>query len=199
MTLHLVALGANAGVSRAANARRVSRAMGVLAALFPGRVAGSALYATPAWPPASGPEFVNAAMSIRAPLPPARMLALLHRVEARLGRVRGRRWGERKLDLDLLASGAAVRPDEVTQSRWRRLAPDRQRVETPQQLILPHPRLQDRAFVLIPLAEIAPGWRHPLTGRSVAEMVAALPAAARRDIRPLPAAKKALVKRSGVA
>ena len=65
------------------------------------------------------------------------------------------------------------------------LDPARQRVEAPDRLILPHPRLQDRAFVLIPLADICPGWRHPVTGASVSDMIAALPEADKEAIWPL--------------
>jgi 2-amino-4-hydroxy-6-hydroxymethyldihydropteridine diphosphokinase len=60
-----------------------------------------------------------------------------------------------------------------------------ERARVPDRLILPHPRLSERAFVLIPLADVAPDWRHPLTGRSVAAMAAALPAARRAEVRAL--------------
>lgn len=151
----------------------------------------SRFYRTPAYPPGAGPDFVNACATLASPLAPSEMLALLHRVEAELGRTRDQRWEARKIDLDLLAAGDLILPDAEVQARWRGLAPERQAVEAPEVLILPHPRLQDRSFVLIPLADIAPGWRHPATGRTVAEMAAALPEAEKAQIRPVFAANSA--------
>jgi 2-amino-4-hydroxy-6-hydroxymethyldihydropteridine diphosphokinase len=147
----------------------------------------SRFYRTPAFPAGTGPDYVNAAavLLVRPQSDAASVLKGLHRIEARFGRERVVRWGRRTLDLDLLAYGDSVLPDAETQARWRLLPPEAQVGQTPDRLILPHPRLQDRAFVLVPLADVAPGWRHPLTGQSVAQMLQALPQADRDEVQPL--------------
>lgn len=142
----------------------------------------SRFYRTPCWPPGAGPDFVNAVAEIETALAPEAVLARLHAVEAAFGRERRQRWGARTLDLDLLAMGDTVLPDAETQTRWRTLPADAQALAAPGELILPHPRLQDRAFVLVPMADIAPEWRHPILGRTVTAMLAALPEAERTAI-----------------
>lgn len=143
----------------------------------------SRYYKTPAFPAGSGPDYINACAALVTRLPAPEILTVLHKVEAELGRVRQQRWGARGIDLDLIAMGDLVAPDGTTQDHWRALPPDRQQIETPDQLILPHPRLQDRAFVLVPLADIAPLWRHPRLGQTVMQMLAALPRNDREDVR----------------
>jgi len=145
----------------------------------------SRLFATPAFPAGTGPNYVNSAVIVSSSETPETVLDILHRIEAEFGRARVQRWGQRCLDLDLIAAGDRVRPDPAGFRAWADLPPEAQRRRAPAHLVLPHPRLQDRAFVLIPLLDIAPDWRHPVLGRTVREMARALPAAEKSAVRPL--------------
>ena len=147
----------------------------------------SRLFSTPCFPAGAGPDYVNAAalLQVGTGLSADALLARLHQIEAMFGRKRETRWGMRTLDIDLLALGDQVLPDLETQSHWRDLDPLLQAAAAPDRLILPHPRLQDRAFVLMPLADIAPEWCHPVLRLTVAQMLAALPAAELVDMQPL--------------
>ncbi len=145
----------------------------------------SRFYNTPCFPAGAGPDYVNAAARIRWAGSAADLLALLHEVEAELGRERKQRWGVRVADLDLIAFGDAVAPDRAVWQHWHDLDPAQQRAVAPQQLILPHPRLQERAFVLIPAADVAPDWRHPVLGLTITEMRDALPESLRAEVVPM--------------
>lgn len=181
----LIALGSNLGSASGDNAATLAASLKALADRGARLRRVSRFFATPCFPPGAGPDYVNACAAVSSDDEPRKVLDLLHAVEAEFGRERAQRWASRTLDLDLLAAGDRVLPDAETQARWRGLPPEAQKERAPQELILPHPRLQDRGFVLVPLADIAAGWRHPLTGRTVAEMLAALPAEALEDIRAL--------------
>lgn len=160
----LVALGANLPDPRGAPPRAtLAWAVGRLNALPGMRLhAVSRLWDSAPVPPSGQPRYVNAVAAYAGEAEPEALLAALHALEAEAGRVRGARDAPRTLDLDLLDLNGLVRA----------CAP-----------VLPHPRLAGRGFVLRPLAEVAPSWRHPVTGASVEALLAALPAA--EDCRPL--------------
>ena len=174
----LVGFGSNLASAIGGPVETVRRAMELLNQR-PFKVdAASALFKSAAFPEGSGPDFVNAAARVSFEGTPQEALAQLRAIEGLIGRNRKNRWWPRTLDLDLLAVGQLILPDRESFAHWQTLSPARQRLETPQDLILPHPRMQDRAFVLIPLAEVAPDWRHPVLGLTVTEMRDGLPAEA---------------------
>jgi 2-amino-4-hydroxy-6-hydroxymethyldihydropteridine diphosphokinase len=183
----LVAFGANLPFGGDLPEATILRASKALAEEGLSVRALSTLYATPCFPAGAGPDYVNAAavLQVDAGLDATSILERLHRVEGYFGRIREQRWGMRTLDIDLLALGDLVVPDAETQDRWRSLPPEAQVRAAPDRLILPHPRLQDRAFVLVPLADVAPDWVHPRLGRTVRQMLAALPAADRDAVKPM--------------
>ncbi|RFF29615.1 2-amino-4-hydroxy-6-hydroxymethyldihydropteridine diphosphokinase [Wenzhouxiangella sediminis] len=129
-------------------------------------VAVSRYYFTPPWGDTDQPEFLNAVARMRTDLDAERLLDALQGIEAELGRDRTpRRWGPRTIDLDLLLYG-------------------RERIETPL-LTVPHPRIRERAFVLVPLAELAPRLEIPGQGRADA-LLAQVDDNERAGIRPGP-------------
>ena len=134
-------------------------------------------YGSKAFPAGAGPDYVNGVVQISSDLHPDAVLAGLHRIEAEMGRTRAGRWDARVCDLDLLAFDTEVLPELAGFQHWFDLPLDLQKTNTPTRLVLPHPRLQDRAFVLVPFADIAPDWRHPVLGKTVSEMLADLPKA----------------------
>ena len=180
----LIALGANRPSEQGGPRETLEAALALLRARGIAVEACSRWFSSPAWPAGSGPDYVNGAARLRSGLAPADLLDALHRVETILGRTRDtdERWAARPCDLDLVAHGAMVSPGTIG---WRKAeaAPP----ETPRDsLILPHPQMHRRAFALGPLADIAPDWRHPVLGQTVAEMLAGLPGADRTAITPLP-------------
>lgn len=181
----LIALGANLGGSTGNNAKAIHAAIGMIEEVGGKATITSDLWRTPAFPADSGPDFVNACIRLESTLTPEALLQVLHQIEARLGRVRGPRWAARVIDIDLLAAGAQILPDRATLDHWMALPPEDQRQRAPDTLILPHPRLHERAFVLVPLAQIAPEWEHPVLKKTVRSLEMALDPALRAQIRPI--------------
>ena len=147
----LIALGGNVGDVRATFRKAISNICGMTQAAL---LARSSDYSTPPWGNEAQPPFVNACIEIETSLDPHALLFTLHKIEHKFGRdrVNERRWGPRTLDLDLIAY------DDVS-------------IQKPE-LTLPHPRLFERAFVLVPLAEIAPD--RIIAGQSVSSALAKL-------------------------
>ncbi len=115
-------------------------------------------------PPSDQPWFVNGVVAVRTSVDPVGLLAALHGIEESLGRTRGAPNAARTIDLDLIDYDGLVRAG-------------------PEPPLLPHPRMHERAFVLRPLLDVAPAWCHPATGRTAADLLAALPAG--DEVRPL--------------
>jgi 2-amino-4-hydroxy-6-hydroxymethyldihydropteridine diphosphokinase len=160
-----IGLGANLQSSvHGAPRNTVVAAMAALEAAGLTIVARSPLYESEPIPVSDQPWYVNAVVEAGSSLTSSALLELLHSVENAFGRVRSVPNAARVLDLDLLDCRGEVRAGPA--------AP-----------ILPHPRLQDRSFVLLPLADIAPAWRHPGSGKSLPELISALPPGQR--IRPV--------------
>ncbi|MEJ5240086.1 MAG: 2-amino-4-hydroxy-6-hydroxymethyldihydropteridine diphosphokinase [Anaerolineales bacterium] len=113
----------------------------------------SSVYETPPWGYTEQPAFLNLVLRAETELEPQALLDFLKSCEKKLGRQPSFRYGPRLIDLDILAYEDRI-------------------VETPN-LILPHPHLHERAFVLVPLCEIAPDWKHPRLGQRAIELLAA--------------------------
>jgi 2-amino-4-hydroxy-6-hydroxymethyldihydropteridine diphosphokinase len=143
----------------------------------------SQFYKTPAFPVGAGPDFINCVLAAETQLAPDELLSMFHEIEAILGRKREKRWGQRVIDIDLLNYENFVKPSDDVVNTWINMALTDQMERTPEHLILPHPRIQDRAFVLVPMADVAPEWRHPVLGKTTVEMRDALPDALLHEIR----------------
>lgn len=150
----LIALGSNLP-SRAGEPRETLRAaLDAFAVQGIAVNAVSPFYETPAWPDPGDPRYVNAVASVTTALSPRELMERLQRIETSLGRERSARNAPRTLDLDVIDYDSRVE-------------------EGPP--VLPHPRMHSRAFVLLPLFDIVPNWRHPVSGEGVAALIANLP------------------------
>jgi len=158
----LLALGANLPSAKGTPKETLRAALASLGARGITVERQSGFYVSEAWPNPSDPPFVNAVASVRTTLSPPGLLRVLKDIETEFGRMSGPRNSPRPLDLDIIDYDGRIERGDPE---------------------LPHPRMGTRAFVLVPLREIVPGWRHPVTGRTVAELIADLGPA---KIAPMP-------------
>lgn len=150
-----IGIGANLPSISGSPRQTCERAVEALAATGLRIVARSRWYGSAPVPASDQPWYVNGVIAVETGSNPIQLLEILHRVETAFGRVRRDRNEARVLDLDLLAFDGVV-------------------ARGPDGPILPHPRLHERAFVLLPLAELAPQWCHPDSGESIATLIARL-------------------------
>lgn len=149
-----LAFGANLGSPR----ETISEAIALLSEKFQSKPLASSFYVTKAMTidGSPGPEYVNCVARFECTLDPDEVLAICLTIEKKLGRIREKdtRWGSRAIDIDILSYGEAVVTSET--------------------LKLPHPGIAARDFVLVPLMEIQPDWKHPVSGKSVTEFLGEL-------------------------
>ncbi len=157
----LIALGANLDSPAGTPAETITSALAALERNGVKIVTVSAFYGTPAWPDPTDPPFVNAVARVETAHSPDKLMQVLHKIECAYGRTRSAKYAPRTLDIDLIDYQARMEEGPPT---------------------LPHPRMAERAFVLIPLSEVASDWRHPATRRSVVDLIAALPKESRATV-----------------
>ena len=159
----LIALGSNLAGPAGPPLAQCKAALAALERRSIAVVKRSRWYESAPVPASDQPNFVNGVVAVQTSLSPEALLQTLHAVEAELGRVRSVANAARTLDLDLLDYNGLVQDGPPT---------------------LPHPRLQHRGFVLFPMVDVVPKWRHPVSGKSVTDLIGGL--SAREEVRPYP-------------
>ncbi len=155
----LIALGSNITGPWGSPAETLDRAVEEIAANGADVLARSSWIETKPYGVSDQPGFVNGAIEIKTTLPPEELLVMLHGIEIAAGRKRREKWGPRTLDLDIIAY------DDVVMNGG----------DNSLNLTLPHNDLHNRSFVLSPVRELNPSWQHPVSGKTVTQMLDELP------------------------
>ena len=171
MNNYLIALGSNLTSGQLTRVEMLNKALSLMSSFDINVITVSAWWESKAFPSGSGPNYINGVAKASSKLMPDETLLCLKEIEKLAGRKISKRWGNRILDLDLLACGNMILPTKSVFREWFSLPADLQLKREPKQLILPHPRMQERLFVLIPLVEVSPNWVHPVLRKKPQELI----------------------------
>ena len=171
MIKYYIALGSNLKTANMTRLEILNKALEYFPMFSISLVKVSSFWESKSYPNKNQPNFINAVSEVQSVLNPYQTLCSLKKIETILGRKINSRWGSRVLDLDILAAGSIILPNLRIFNKWLKMPLQQQIQNQPNQLILPHPRIQDRLFVLKPLSEIDPDWMHPVLNKKPNELI----------------------------
>ena len=171
MKKYFIALGSNLETQNLSRLEIISTALGHFSQFKIILIKVSSFWESRSYPDRTQPDFINAVVEVHSELNPYQILLELKNIEKKMGRKNKTRWGSRILDLDIIGSGSIILPNNFEFNKWLKMPLHKQIKIQPDELILPHPRIQDRLFVLNPLNEVAPHWTHPVFNKTPLELI----------------------------
>ena len=171
MIKYYIALGSNLETKNMTRLEIINKALEYFSMFNISLCRVSSFWESKSYPNKNQPNFINVVSEVQSELNPFQTLYSLKKIETLLGRKINSRWGNRVLDLDILAAGSLILPNLRIFNKWLKMPLKQQMQNQPNQLILPHPRIQDRLFVLKPLSEIDPDWMHPVLNKKPFELI----------------------------
>ena len=171
MKKYFIALGSNLETQNLSRLEIINLALGYLSQFKIILIKVSSFWESRSYPDRSQPNFINAVTEVHSELNPYQILLILKNIEKKMGRKNTTIWGKRVLDLDIIGSGSIILPNNFEFNKWLKMPLLKQIKIQPDELILPHPRIQDRLFVLKPLNEVDPHWTHPVLNKTPLELI----------------------------
>ena len=171
MKKYLIAIGSNLETQNLSRLEVINSALGYFSQFNIILIKVSSFWESRSYPDKSQPNFINAVSEVHSELNPYQILHELKTIEKKMGRKNITRWENRVLDLDIIGAGSVILPNNFVFNKWLQMPLQKQIKNQPDELILPHPRIQDRLFVLKPLNEVDPHWRHPVLNKTPLELI----------------------------
>ena len=171
MTKYIIALGSNLETKNLKRLEIINKTLECFSQFNITLNKISSFWSSRSYPDKTQPDFINAVSKVHSELSPYQILNQLKKIEKMFGRKINTRWGNRVLDLDILSAGSIVLPNNDVYCEWMKMPLQQQTEKQPNELILPHPRIQDRLFVLKPLNEVDPDWVHPILNKKPLELI----------------------------